>query len=42
MQRSLALAVGVALLVLARAPVRAFMARDPGGYTIEFFRWLDR
>jgi len=24
------------------APVRAFLARDPGGYTIEFFRWLDR
>jgi catechol 2,3-dioxygenase-like lactoylglutathione lyase family enzyme len=25
-----------------RAPVRAFLVRDPGGYTIEFFRWLDR
>jgi len=24
-----------------RAPVRAFLVRDPGGYTIEFFRWLD-
>ena len=25
-----------------RAPVRAFLARDPGGYSIEFLRWLDR
>lgn len=24
-----------------RAPVRAFLVRDPGSYTIEFFRWLD-
>lgn len=23
-------------------PVRAFLIRDPGGYTVEFFQWLDR
>lgn len=23
-----------------RAPVRAFLVEDPGGYTIEFFTWL--
>ena len=22
------------------APIRAFLVRDPGGYTIEFFQWL--
>jgi len=26
----------------SRAPVRAFMVEDPGGYTVEFFQWLDR
>jgi hypothetical protein len=24
------------------APIRNFMVRDPGGYTVEFFQWLDR
>jgi predicted enzyme related to lactoylglutathione lyase len=23
-------------------PIRAFLVADPGGYTIEFFQWLDR
>lgn len=23
------------------APIRAFLIRDPGGYTIEFFQWLE-
>ena len=21
------------------APIRAFLIRDPGGYTVEFFQW---
>ncbi len=25
----------------ASVPVRAFLARDPGGYTVEFFQWID-
>lgn len=24
------------------APIRNFMVRDPGGYTVEFFQWLKR
>ncbi len=24
------------------APIRAFLVRDPGGYTIEFFQWLNK
>ena len=23
------------------APIRAFLVEDPGGYTVEFFQWLD-
>jgi len=23
-----------------KVPIRAFLVRDPGGYTIEFFQWL--
>ena len=25
----------------SRAPVRAFMVEDPGGYTVEFFQWRE-
>ncbi len=25
----------------ASVPVRAFLVRDPGGYTVEFFQWID-
>ena len=25
----------------ADVPVRAFLVRDPGGYTVEFFQWLN-
>ncbi len=25
----------------ASVPVRAFLARDPGGYAVEFFQWID-
>ena len=24
------------------APIRAFLVADPGGYTVEFFQWLNR
>lgn len=24
------------------APIRAFLIRDPGGYTVEFFQWMNR
>ena len=24
------------------APIRNFMIRDPGGYTVEFFQWLEK
>lgn len=30
------------LLNHKEAPIRSFLIRDPGGYTIEFFQWLDR
>ncbi len=25
----------------ANVPVRAFLVRDPGGYTVEFFQWIN-